>query len=224
MVGEKMSRINLKMIVWRYFLLLVGLFFNALGVSLVTKAALGTSPLAAIPYSLSLVVSQLSLGEWTIIFSLFLIVGQILFEIDQLKWSEIMVEILLSFIFGDLIDWTMSWLRYVIMQNYWQSLFLLLFGCLVISLGAYFEVIADVAMLPGDAFVRAISRYFNIEYGKIRVISDISMSVIGAIICLTFLSNLSGVREGTLISALVVGNLVKLLLKVAKPLTAELLK
>lgn len=219
-----MSRINLKMIVWRYFLLLVGLFFNALGVSLVTKAALGTSPLAAIPYSLSLVVSQLSLGEWTIIFSLFLIVGQILFEIDQLKWSEIMVEILLSFIFGDLIDWTMSWLRHVIMQNYWQSLFLLLFGCLVISLGAYFEVIADVAMLPGNAFVRAISRYFNIEYGKIRVISDISMSVIGAIICLTFLSNLSGVREGTLISALVVGNLVKLLLKVAKPLTAELLK
>jgi uncharacterized membrane protein YczE len=224
MVGEKMFRINLKMIVWRYFLLLVGLFFNALGVSLVTKAALGTSPLAAIPYSLSLVVSQLSLGEWTIIFSLFLIVGQILFEIDQLKWSEIMVEILLSFIFGDLIDWTMSWLRHVIMQNYWQSLFLLLFGCLVISLGAYFEVIADVAMLPGDAFVRAISRYFNIEYGKIRVMSDISMSVIGAIICLTFLSNLSGVREGTLISALVVGNLVKLLLKVAKPLTAELLK
>lgn len=219
-----MSRINLKMIVWRYFLLLVGLFFNALGVSLVTKAALGTSPLAAIPYSLSLVVSQLSLGEWTIIFSLFLIVGQILFEIDQLKWSEIMVEILLSFIFGDLIDWTMSWLRHVIMQNYWQSLLLLLFGCLVISLGAYFEVIADVAMLPGDAFVRAISRYFNIEYGKIRVMSDISMSVIGAIICLTFLSNLSGVREGTLISALVVGNLVKLLLKVAKPLTAELLK
>lgn len=219
-----MFRINLKMIVWRYFLLLVGLFFNALGVSLVTKAALGTSPLAAIPYSLSLVVSQLSLGEWTIIFSLFLIVGQILFEIDQLKWSEIMVEILLSFIFGDLIDWTMSWLRHVIMQNYWQSLLLLLFGCLVISLGAYFEVIADVAMLPGDAFVRAISRYFNIEYGKIRVISDISMSVIGAIICLTFLSNLSGVREGTLISALVVGNLVKLLLKVAKPLTAELLK
>ncbi|AUJ33182.1 hypothetical protein BSQ50_04365 [Liquorilactobacillus nagelii] len=212
------------MIVWRYFLLLVGLFFNALGVSLVTKAALGTSPLAAIPYSLSLVVSQLSLGEWTIIFSLFLIVGQILFEIDQLKWSEIMVEILLSFIFGDLIDWTMSWLRHVIMQNYWQSLLLLLFGCLVISLGAYFEVIADVAMLPGDAFVRAISRYFNIEYGKIRVMSDISMSVIGAIICLTFLSNLSGVREGTLISALVVGNLVKLLLKVAKPLTAELLK
>ncbi|MCP9314064.1 MAG: DUF6198 family protein [Liquorilactobacillus nagelii] len=219
-----MFRINLKMIVWRYFLLLVGLFFNALGVSLVTKAALGTSPLAAIPYSLSLVVSQLSLGEWTIIFSLFLIVGQILFEIDQLKWSEIMVEILLSFIFGDLIDWTMSWLRHVIMQNYWQSLLLLLFGCLVISLGAYFEVIADVAMLPGDAFVRAISRYFNIEYGKIRVMSDISMSVIGAIICLTFLSNLSGVREGTLISALVVGNLVKLLLKVAKPLTAELLK
>jgi uncharacterized membrane protein YczE len=100
---------------------------------------------------------------------------------------------------------------------------LLVIGCLIISWGAYFEVIADTAMLPGDAFVRAVSRRFAVEYGKLRVVSDIAMSLIGAAICLVFLHNLSGVREGTLFSALLVGNLIKLTLNKARPLTSWLL-
>ena len=39
----------------RYLLFLVGLFVNALGVSLVTKANLGTSPISSIPYVLGLI-------------------------------------------------------------------------------------------------------------------------------------------------------------------------
>ena len=38
----------------RYILFLIGLFFNSLGVSLVTKANLGTSPISSIPYVLNL--------------------------------------------------------------------------------------------------------------------------------------------------------------------------
>lgn len=40
--------------------------------------------------------------------------------------------------------------------------------------------------------------------------SCISMSVIAAILCLVFLRKLSGVREGTIIAALITGNIVKL--------------
>ena len=38
----------------RYLIFLVGLFVNSLGVSLITKANLGTSPISSIPYVLSL--------------------------------------------------------------------------------------------------------------------------------------------------------------------------
>lgn len=106
---------------------------------------------------------------------------------------------------------------------YWQSLLYLLLGCLIIAGGAYLEVIADVVMLPGDAFVRAICHHWTYEYGQVRVCSDISMSLLGAIICLVWLHNLKGVREGTLISALLVGSLVKLLTKKLQPLTSWLL-
>ena len=38
----------------RYILFLIGLFINSLGVSLLTKANLGTSPISSIPYVLNL--------------------------------------------------------------------------------------------------------------------------------------------------------------------------
>ena len=53
----------------RYIIFLIGLFINSLGVSLITKANLGTSPISSIPYVLSLNF-PLTLGNFTIIFSL----------------------------------------------------------------------------------------------------------------------------------------------------------
>ena len=60
----------------RYLIFLVGLFVNSLGVSLITKANLGTSPISSIPYVLSLNF-PFTLGNFTIFFSIFLIVLQL---------------------------------------------------------------------------------------------------------------------------------------------------
>ena len=85
------------------------------------------------------------------------------------------------------------------------------------------QVIADVVMLPGDALVRAITKVSKREYGQIRVISDVSMSIIAGAMCLAFLHERSGVREGTIIAALITGNIVKILIFKLKPLTNFLL-
>ena len=55
----------------RYLIFLVGLFVNSLGVSLITKANLGTSPISSIPYVLSLNF-PFTLGNFTIFFSIIL--------------------------------------------------------------------------------------------------------------------------------------------------------
>ena len=61
----------------RYVFLFIGLFINALGVSLITKANLGTSPITSIPYVLSEAFG-LSIGMFTffinIIFFIFHII------------------------------------------------------------------------------------------------------------------------------------------------------
>ena len=48
----------------RYIIFLIGLFINSLGVSLITKAALGTSPISSIPYVLSLIF-PISVSYWS---------------------------------------------------------------------------------------------------------------------------------------------------------------
>ena len=89
----------------RYLIFLVGLFISSLGVSLVTKANLGTSPISSIPYVLSLNFS-LTLGNFTIIFSLFLIALQLLILRKDFK-LEHLLQIPISILFGYFIDWTM---------------------------------------------------------------------------------------------------------------------
>lgn len=61
----------------RYILFFIGLFINAFGVSLITKADLGTSPISSIPYVLSLHF-PMTQGTFTVIFSLFLIALQLI--------------------------------------------------------------------------------------------------------------------------------------------------
>ena len=51
----------------RYVIFLIGLFVNSLGVSLITKASLGTSPISSIPHVLSLSL-PFTLGNFTIFF------------------------------------------------------------------------------------------------------------------------------------------------------------
>ncbi|HIZ06655.1 MAG TPA: YitT family protein [Candidatus Eubacterium avistercoris] len=194
----------------RYIVFFLGLLTTSFGVAFVTKATLGTSPIAAIPYSLSLILPVLSLGTWVVLFNLLLVVIQVAIQRKDTNKFQVFLEVIMAFLFGYGVDLAMLFLRKLSPEIYGLKLLVLLIGCFILAFGAYLEVIADVVMLPGDAFVRAIARAVRKEYGTVRIISDITMSVIAAIMCLIFLHQLSGVREGTIISALLVGNLVKL--------------
>ena len=70
-----------------------------------------------------------------------------------------------------------------------------------------------MVMLPGDSFVRAVAKVTKKEFGRIRVYSDTSMSIIAVMLCMVFLHKLAGVREGTIIASLVIGNFVRILTK-----------
>lgn len=192
----------------RYLLFLVGLFVNALGVSLVTKASLGTSPISSIPYVLSLNF-PFTLGNFTIVFSIFLIVLQILILRKNFKLENIL-QIPVSIAFGYFIDLTMQLLFWVNPQNYPVKLFALLAGCLVLGFGVYLEVVADVVMLPGESFVRAIVQIWNTNFGTTKIVFDTSMAVIAAALSFAFSGKLNGVREGTIIAALLVGFIARL--------------
>ena len=148
----------------RYILFLIGLFVNALGVSLVTKASLGTSPISSIPYVLSLNF-PFTLGNFTIVFSILLIVLQILILRKNFKLENIL-QIPVSIAFGYFIDLTMYMLFWIKPQSYFVKMIALLAGCLVLGFGVYLEVLADsvnLACLP-------VKDCYNMLYRGDRVV------------------------------------------------------
>lgn len=112
---------------------------------------------------------------------------------------------LTSILFGYFIDFTMILLAFVNPQSYVVKIIDLLIGCLILGFGVYIEVLANVVMLPGESFVRAITQTWNLEFGTIKVMFDVSMAVIAIVMSLMLSHRVNGVREGTIIAALLVG-------------------
>ena len=193
----------------RYLIFLVGLFVNSLGVSLVTKANLGTSPISSIPYVLSLNF-PFTLGNFTIFFSIFLIVLQLIILRKNFKLEHIL-QIPVSIIFGYFIDFAMILLSWVNPEEYLMKIVYLVIGCLILGVGVYMEVLADVVMLPGESFVRAIVLIWKTNFGTTKICFDVSMAVIAAVLSFVFAGRLAGVREGTVIAALLVGFIARLI-------------
>jgi uncharacterized membrane protein YczE len=206
----------------RYAIFLVGLFISSLGVSFVTKANLGTSPISSIPYVLSLNF-DFSLGEFTIIFSLLLIVLQLLILKKDFKFEHVL-QVPISIAFGYFIDLTMILLKKINPSSYIMSIAYLLIGCAILGLGVYIEVLADVAMLPGESFVRAITLKLKTDFGATKIAFDVFMTVVAGILSFVFAHKLQGVREGTVVAALLVGFLARQLGRLLKSLPKKIFK
>jgi len=211
-VELKMNKSKIADKVKRYIIFLFGLFISSLGVSVITKANLGTSPISSIPYVLSLKFSP-TLGEFTVIFSVILVLLQILILRKNFK-AEDLIQLPVSVLFGYFIDFTMIILKRMNPDLYILKVLGLAMGCIILAFGIYLEVIADVVMLPGEAFVRSIVRTWNANFGNTKVIFDASMCVTAGLLSFIFFSGLCGVREGTVFSALAVGFVVKLFSKI----------
>lgn len=188
----------------RYLFFIVGLFVNAMGIALITRANLGTSPISSNPYVLSLWYPKLSLGMFTLFFSLALIVLQLVLlgrRFPKHFWLQIPVSFLLS----AFIDLAMAMFFFVDPQAYPIQIICLLIGCLVLGFGVFMEVAANVVMLPGECTVKSITMRWNTDFGKTKIAVDVTMVAVAAVLGFVLCGKLTGIREGSLISALLVG-------------------
>lgn len=192
----------------RYVFFVAGLFVNSLGISLITKANLGTSPISSIPYTLSLGF-PLSLGMFTLLFSVLLILIQLAILRKRFT-KELWLQLPISVVFSAFIDLTMAMLFFIHPQTYVTQMISLLAGCLVLGFGVFMEVAANVVMLPGECTVRAISSTWHTDFGKTKVAVDVTMALTAGILGLALYWEIAGVREGSLISALLVGFLARI--------------
>ena len=133
------------------------------------------------------------------------------------------MQAILAFAFGYLTDLSLLILKNLEPDSYVLQLAFLLLGCVILAFGVYLELLADVVMISGDAFIKAIAIVTKKEYGNVKIICDISMTVISAVIALIVLHKLVGVREGTVIAALIVGVIIKFYQRCFRKVTEKIL-
>lgn len=195
----------------RYIFLLAGLFVNGLGVSFITKAGLGTSPITSIPYTLSLGFTP-TVGMFTLVFNIFLVILQVILLRRNFQLQNLL-QLPIIALFSFFIDLTMSLLGFMQPETYAMKVVSLIVGCLILGFGVFMEMVANVAMLPGEATVRAVSDVFSTDFGKTKIAFDSSMTVIAAILSFIMFRHLDGVREGTIVAAILVGFITRLFKK-----------
>ena len=195
----------------RYIFLLAGLFVNGLGVSFITKAGLGTSPITSIPYTLSLGFTP-TVGMFTLVFNIFLVILQVILLRRNFQLQNLL-QLPIIALFSFFIDLTMSLLGFMQPETYAMKVVSLIVGCLILGFGVFMEMVANIAMLPGEATVRAVSDVFSTDFGKTKIAFDSSMTVIAAISSFIMFRHLDGVREGTIVAAILVGFIARLFKK-----------
>lgn len=212
-----------KEIAKRYILFVISLFFAALGVAFTKHAELGVSPISSVANVLSCKYSLLSLGNWLIIWNCVLIAGQVLILRKKFQLIQLL-QIPLSFLFGWFTDFGMWIVSYISVNSYPVRLIMVFVGIVILGFGISLSVIANVIMNSGEAFVKAVSDTTKKEFGNVKIFFDILYVVIALILSLIFFDfTIVGTREGTIISALFTGLVVKLFCrKIGKPLDAIL--
>lgn len=189
----------------RYGMFIAGVILSALGISLITKAGLGTSPITSLAFVLTFIFPH-SLGVFT------MMVNSVMFIIQAALLGKAFQKIQLlqlpaALLFSLCID---GWLR---LLSYWQTggymgeMLMLLLGCVFLGLGIALEVIPNVLILPGEGLVRVIAGLTGWRFGRVKTGFDMTIVISAVVVSGLVMGQVSGIREGTIIAALLVGNI-----------------
>ena len=187
----------------RYSMFIAGVIFSALGISLITKAGLGTSPITSLAFVLTFIFPH-SLGEFT------MLVNTVMFLIQAALLGRAFGKVQLlqaALLFSACIDGWMYILGFWKTGSYVGQVLMLLLGCVFLGLGIAFEVIPNVLILPGEGLVRVIAGLTGWRFGLVKTGFDMSIVASAVGVSLFFTGHVLGIREGTVLAALIVGSI-----------------
>ena len=201
-------------------ILFVGLFVMSLGVGLSIKSGLGVTPISSIPYSLTL-ASGVNIGITTVIFNALLVFLQI--PILKKRFNpKRLLQLINAFMFGyftDLSLWILSPMPDLPLD---VNFTLLIVSMFLIAIGILIYMPANIAPLPGEGVVEAVSLAYDKRFSKVKVCFDTSMVVLSLIICGLFTSDIFGsVNVGTILAAIFIGIIIRYLTELYEKITGK---
>ncbi len=194
----------------KHFLcLLFGITVMSASVALAKIAMLGTSPISSIPNVLS-ELTPFTIGQWTIVFMVVLITIEWFVLRKNFTWANV-IQLVPSVFFGAMIDWFVGVFSFIKPTHYWVQVVLTLVSVVLLAIGVFFEINSRTLMMAGEGITAAFAFYKHMQFPRMKVRADLTMVIVAVVISLVFSHQLIGVREGTVISALLSGRIVGLI-------------
>ena len=184
---------------------LVGLVVLAFGITLAVNSNLGVSPVTSLPYVVSLVL-HVTLGTCTVIVYTCYIFLQMILKGGKFQ-PALLLQLVFSTVFGYLVDATKLILGNFIPATYFGQLAMLAASIVLISFSLVLYIDVKIAPMPPEGLVTCIADKLGKPFPKIKTLFDCASVLVGLTLCFLFLGKVAGIREGTIVTALLVGKL-----------------
>lgn len=208
-VHMHVGREEMKSLVSRLPLYVVGVFSLGFGIVLCVKCGLGVSPINCIPYVLSN-IWPLSLGLFTIVFYLVNMAISVMLS-ERKRYLGIALQLPVALVFGLVID---MWNALLPAAGTAGMKLLCLVGSLVFTaFGIMLLVATDLVPDPPTGTIESISRFTKKKVGSVKVAYDCCCVIISLLIGLLVAHQNIGFGIATIVSALCVGKLLALMQK-----------
>ena len=207
-----MSKLKLTARVGIYSL---GMFILALGVALSINANLGISPVSSWAVTVHMAFG-IGAGFSKTMFFVLCVLVQIAILRKDFKMIEL-TQILFSFLFGLFLDAAIWIVGDFALTTYVGQLVMLGISILLLSTGLAIYLEARLIALPAEGIITALmQKYPKLTFQKIKVPLDCILVVLAMATTLIFMGGIYGVREGTVITALLVGRITPLIRRVVE--------
>jgi len=194
----------------RYLVFSISLFFSGLGVAVAKHSDLGVSPISSVPNIINIRFPQISIGTLLIIWNCMFVAAEIIMLRRRFKPIQLL-QIPIAFGFGIFTDLGTLIADLIPTDTYIMQLVTVFLGIAILAFGIALSFMANVVMNPGEAIVKTISVVTNKNLGNVKIIFDVSSVTLSIILSLIFFDfTIVGTREGTILSAVGTGLVVKL--------------
>ena len=193
----------------------MGLVVLAFGITLAVNSNLGVSPVTSLPYVVSQVLN-VSLGTCTIIVYTCYIFLQMILKGGKFQ-PALLLQLVFSTVFGYLVDGTKLILGDFVPTTYFGQLAMLAASIVLIGFSLVLYIDVRIAPMPPEGLVTCIADKLGKPFPKIKTLFDCASVLVGLALCFLFLGKVVGIREGTIITALLVGKLTGFFRKLLTP-------
>lgn len=201
----------------RVVIYIVGLLFLAFGVAFSVNSNLGVSPVNSLPYVVSL-ITETDMGTCVIVIFGSYILVQILLLRRNFQWVNL-TQMVFSTLFGYFVDFAKWVVGDFALPTYFGQLAMLAISIIMVAAGVCLYMDVKLVNMPMEGMTHAIKEILlpGLEFHDVKVIMDCVVVGIGVVLSFLFLGRLDGIREGTVICALLVGKLMKPIKKILQP-------